>query len=385
MRPVASSATDAVTPFKIRSRRPFSPLPAFRVLPGTDAGELRPGLDVHGARRRPPVTPLLPVAYRGGYLRRLLAPRRPVERVLLEVIQETYLAGASTRMVDALAETVGVAGVDHTAVAVQAKNWDAQVQAFRKRDIPDHYPYLMVVETPALVRSMGGAETCYVTVAVGRSESGARTVLGFGIRPRGAGSEYWEAFLEDLKVRGLIELRTVTSDRLEGLVPALATVYPGAHWQWCRERFVAQALSLVPRSGRAAVESSLRTIFAQPDSTSALQALSRVRAQFEFAFPELVTALDEPIGALLTYYQVPPAHRRLVSSLNALASLQRDLRQSCQLVGIFPNRQALLRLAGTILQESADEWAARPRRTTAAAAAWAMSASPRPWVLRSAA
>ena len=385
MCPAASSVTDGVTPFKIRSRREFSSLPAFRVLPGMDAGEPHRALDVNGVRRRPPVTPVLPVAYRGGYLRRLLAPRRPVERVLLEVIQETYLAGASTRTVDALAETVGVDGIDHAAVATQAKRWDAQVQAFRDRNIPDHYPYLMVVETPALVRSAGGAETFYVTVAVGRSESGARTVLGFGVRPDGAAIEFWEAFLQDLKARGLIELRTVTSDRLDGLVPALATDFPGARWQWCRERFVAQALGLVPRSGRSAVESSLRTIFAQPDSTNALQAMARVRTQFEFSFPELVTALDEPVGALLTYYQVPPAHRRMVSSLNALASLQRDLRQSCQLVGIFPNQHALLRLAGTILQESADEWAARPRRTTAAAAAWAMSASARPWVLKSAA
>ena len=383
MCPPASSAAHAVTPFTNRPPRELSFSPALRILPGGDAGEQPRTLPP--ARRRPAATPLLPVAYRGGYLRRLLAPRRPVERVLLSVIQETYLAGASTRMVDALAETVGVAGIDQPAVAAQAKIWDANVHAFQKRQLHDGYPFLMVVETPALVRKTGGAETCLVAVAVGRSESGGREVLGFGVHADGAAIEYWQGFLNDLKVRGLTNVRTVTSDRLEGLVDALATVYPGARWQRCRERFVAEALSRVPRQGRSAIESSLRAIFAQPDSTSALEALSRVRAQFEFAFPELVAILEEPLGALLTFYQVAPAHRRMVSSLNALASMQRDLRQSCQLVGIFPTRQSLLRLAGTILQETADEWAARPRRTTVAAAAWAMSAQARPWAWRSAA
>ncbi|HET9847525.1 MAG TPA: transposase [Candidatus Dormibacteraeota bacterium] len=382
MCPPASSTANAVTPFSIRSPRERSFSPALRLLPGGDAGE-QPRTQ-HRARSRPAATPLLPVAYRGGYLRRLLAPRRPVERVLLSVIQETYLAGASTRMVDALAETVGIAGIDPPAVAAQARIWDANVDAFQKRQLHDGYPFLMVVETPALVRKTGGAETCHIALAVGRSESGARDVLGFGVRADGATVEYWQAFLNDLKGRGMTNVRTVTSDRIDGLVAAMARVYPGARWQRCRERFVTEALSRVPRQGRSAVESSLRAIFAQPDSTSALEALARVRAQFEFAFPELVAMLEEPLGALLTFYQVAPAHRRMVSSLNALASVQRDVRQSCQLVGIFPNRQALLRLAGTILQEAADEWAARPRRTTVAAAGLAMSALARPWVLRSA-
>lgn len=385
MCPAASSPAARVTPLKMRSRRELSFSPRLRILPGADAGEQRQPRPIPTMDRGSAVSPSLPVAYRGGYLRRLLAPRRPVERVLWSVIQETYLAGASTRMVDALAETVGVAGIDAVSVAAQARTWDAQVQAFQKRDLRDGFPYLMMLETPALVRKTGGAETCHITVAVGRSESGARQVLGFGVRPDSATVEYWEEFLEDLKSRGLTNVRTITSDRLEGLVPAMAKAFPGARWQWCRERFVAEALNLVPRHARSAVESSLRSIFSQPDSTAALAALARVRAQFEFAFPELVARLEQPIGALLTYYQVPPAHRRMVSSLNALASLQRDLRQSCQLLGIFPNRQALLRLAGTILQESADEWAARPRRTTAAAAAWVMSASAGPWVVRSAA
>jgi putative transposase len=133
----------------------------------------------------------------------------------------------------------------------------------------------------------------------------------------------------------------------------------------------------VPRDGRAAVEARLRAAFAEPDTASAVQALARVRGQFEFAFPGLVAALELPVGALLSSYQSDPEQRRLVSSLKGLVSLQRELRQTCQLVGIFPHRQALRRLAGTIVQEVSDEWAARPQRLgrrTRAGAAWASAA-----------
>jgi transposase-like protein len=171
----------------------------------------------------------------------------------------------------------------------------------------------------------------------------------------------------------------VTSDRLRGLLPSLAAVFPGVPWQRCRESFIAEALHTVPRDGRPAVEASLRAAFAEPDASSAIEALARVRSRFGSAYPELVAALEAPVAEPVAYYQVARAHRRLVTSVTGLASLQSELRQSCQLVGIFPHPQALLRLSGTILQEISEEWAARPlrlrRRVTAGVEAWAGSAS----------
>jgi transposase-like protein len=237
----------------------------------------------------------------------------------------------------------------------------------------------MLVETPALVREAGEPQTCQVVVAVGIDESGNREVVGFAIRPADSLTTFWEIFLGDLKERGLTGLRLMTSNRLPGLLPSLATVFPGVPWQRCREGFIAEALHAVPKDGRLAVEASLRAAFAEPDASSAIAALARVRDRFASAYPELVAALEVPVAEPLSYYQVARAHRRLVISLTGLASLQSELRQSFQLLGIFPHRQALLRLAGTILQEISEEWAARPlrlrRRATAGAAAWAASAS----------
>jgi transposase-like protein len=305
---------------------------------------------------------LLPVAYRGSYLRRLLAPRRPVEHVLLSVIQQTYLTGSSTRTVDALAESVGVPGTDPNVVEAQASDWDLRVEAFRQRHFRETYPYLMLVETPAMIREAGEPQPCQIVVAVGVDESGNRDVVGFAIQPAGSLTTFWEIFLGDLKERGLTGLHLVTSNRLPGLLSALAAVFPGVPWQRCRESFIAETLTAVAKDGRSAVEAALRAAFAEPDAPSAVAALAHVRVRFASAYPELAVALAPPVVDPITYYQVARAHRRFVTSLTRLASLQSELRQSCQLVGIFPHRQALLRLAGTILQEAAEEWAARPLR-----------------------
>jgi putative transposase len=357
-----------------QSHRHLRSAPTLRLLTGTPA-EGPPSRRIHGPKRRAALIPLLPVAYRGSYVRRLLAPRRPVERALLSVIQQTYLAGASTRTVDGLAESVGVPGTNPAAVEAQASEWDRRVDAFRHRRLRDGYPYLQLFERTALVREAGEAKQASIVVAVAIADSGNREVVSLTIRPAGTVTMFWETFLRDLKERGLNTLEIVTTDTLAGLLPALATVYQGTRWQRCRESFITEALATVPHVGRPAVEASLRAAFAEPDAQGAVAALAGVRARFEFAFPELVATLEAPAGALLTCYQVPKADRRLVASLNGLASLQRELRQSCQLVGIFPHEQALLRLVGTILQELSDEWVAYPqrlrRRSTGAVAVWA--------------
>ena len=319
--------------------------------------------------------PRLPLTYRGSSLRRLLAPRRPTEQALLSVIRETYLAGAGTRTVDALMETVGIA-----AVPGDGEEWDLRVKAFQERPIADAYPYLMLVETPVLVRAAGGARTYYVVVAVGRTETGRREVVGLGIRPDQSDAAFWRAFFDGLRSRGLERVQLLTSNPADGLLPGLREVYPSARWQRCREGFISQLVSQLPPVARGAVSASLRAAFAEPDATGALRSLTRTQERFEFGYPELAEALDAPLGSVLTVYAMPPAHRRLISSLKVLAPMLRELRQSCQVVGIFPETRTVLRLCGTILQEISDEWAARSapgRRRANAMAAWEARAA---WV-----
>src|SRR5438445_350997 len=161
MSPRFSTLAASVLLSPAQARRRVAPPPALRLLASTNPADGPPSPRLHATRRRVPPIALLPVAYRGSYLRRLLAPRRPVEHVLLSVIQQTYLAGSSTRTVDALAESVGVPGTDPIVVEAQASDWDFRVEVFRQRHLKEAYPYLMLAETPALVRDAGPGAASY--------------------------------------------------------------------------------------------------------------------------------------------------------------------------------------------------------------------------------
>jgi putative transposase len=345
--------------------------PMLRVLTNPNLEEL--ARDVHPRRLRRTAPPPLPVGYRGRYLRRLLAPRRPVELVLRSVIQQTYLAGAGTRTVDALAEKVGATAADPQLVEKEARDWDERVAAFFGRPLKEPYCYLLLTQTTALVRESGSVEAFAVVVAVGVTREGRRAAIGLAVTPADQLHRLWRPFFAELAGRGLRDVELVTSDRLDALLPAVAEQFPQARWQRCREDFVDEALRSVPRAERPPVAAGLRAVFVEPDVASAIQALADLRRRFEFGYRELVTRLEAPVGELLAHYQVPAEYRRIVSSSRALAPLRRELRRAARLVGIFPDRLALRRLAGIIAQDSSDEWVARrrhgrlPRRTDAAA------------------
>jgi putative transposase len=167
----------------------------------------------------------------------------------------------------------------------------------------------------------------------------------------------WKAFLRQLVGRGLSGVRLITSDSHLGLKQAVAEVLVGATWQRCRVHFMRNALATVPKLAQQMVAVTLRTIFAQPDADSARETVERVCRLFEKRYPQLVACLRGAETDVLADYGFPVEHRRQIWSTNSLERLNREVGRRCEVVGIFPNRAALLRLAGAVLEEQNDEWA----------------------------
>src|SRR5215472_14747064 len=271
----------------------------------------------------------IPKLRRGTYFPSLLEPRRRHERALLSVVQEAYVQGVSTRSVDALAEALGLKGISKDQVSRICKELDAQVHAFRTRPLDDEYPYLMLDATFEKVRENGRVISMAVLIAVGVKRTGEREVVGMDVGPA-EDLEFWRAFLRQLVSRGLRGVRLVTSDSHLGLKQAVAEVL---------------------------VAATLRTIFAQPDLASAKNAVKRICRLFEKRYPKLVEVLQEAENDILAYYGFPVEHRRQVWSTNSLERLTKEVSRRCDVVGILPNRQSLLRLTGALLEEQNDEWA----------------------------
>src|SRR5256886_585297 len=298
----------------------------------------------------------IPKLRQGTYFPSLLEPRRRHERALLSVVQEAYIHGVSTRAVDALAEALGLKGISKDQVSRICQELDAQVHAFRTRPLDAEYPYLMLDATFEKVRENGRVISMAVLIATGVKRTGEREVLGLDVGPA-EDLEFWRAFLRQLVSRGLRGVRLVTSDAHLGLKQAVAEVLVGATWQRCRVHFMRNALATVPKLAQQMVAATLRTIFAQPEVDSAHETVERVCRLFEKRYPQLVACLREAETDVLAYYGFPVEHRRQIWSTNSLERLNREVGRRCEVVGIFPNRAALLRLAGAVLEEQNDEWA----------------------------
>jgi putative transposase len=200
------------------------------------------------------------------------------------------------------------------------------------------------------VRENGRVVSMAVLIAVGIRSTGEREILGVDVGPA-EDFQFWLSFMRDLVARGVTGVLLVTSDSHLGLKAAVAQVFTGATWQRCRVHFMRNALSSVPKHAQQMVAAMVRTIFAQPDVASAKETLGRVCSVFRAKFPQLVQVLVDAEEDVLAFYGFPVEHRRQIWSTNSLERLNREVGRRCAVVGIFPNRQSLLRLVGAVLEE----------------------------------
>ena len=296
----------------------------------------------------------------GSFFPSLLEPRRRAERALVAVVQEAYLQGVSTRRVDDLVQALGMQGISKSQVSRMCAELDKEVERFRTRKLEGPYPYVWLDGTFVKVRENGRVVSQAIVIAIAVTTSGEREVLGMDVGPSESGA-FWLAFLRDLAARGLDGVKLVISDAHAGLKTAIGSVLQGASWQRCRVHFMRDALALVPKSAQQMVAATIRTVFAQPDATAAREQWRRVADTFRARFGRLAEMLDAAEADVLAYANFPAAHWHQVWSNNPLERLNKAVKRRTDVVGIFPNTAAVVRLVGCILAEQHDEWQAARR------------------------
>jgi putative transposase len=292
----------------------------------------------------------------------LLQPRRRAEQAFVSVIADAYLAGVSTRRVEKLVQQLGVERMSKSQVSSLAQSLDQTVEDFRTRPLEGApYPYLTLDALVVKCREGGRTVNVCVVHAVAVNREGYRESLGLDVVTSEDGSA-WLAFLRSLVARGLAGVRLVTSDAHPGLVDAIAATLPGAGWQRCRTHAMRNLLTRVPKSAQSFVATMVRTIFAQPDAATVQEQHARIVDQLEPRFPQAARLLVEAAPDLLAFSALPKEHWRQLWSNNSLERLNKEIRRRTDVVGIFPDRAAILRLVGALLAEQDDEWAVVTRR-----------------------
>lgn len=293
----------------------------------------------------------------GSYFPSLLEPRRRAERALLAVVQEAYVLGVSTRRVEDLVDALGIASISRSEVSRICAALDAEVDAFRSRSLADEtYPYLWLDATYVKVREGGRVTSMAALVATGVAHTGERRILGLELAAGNDEGSAWPAFIRSLVERGLSGVRLVISDDHRGLVKAIREQLLGAAWQRCRVHCTRNAQDLVPRHARSMIASAIRSIFEQPDERSAREQSGRVIDSIRPRFPAVAELLTDAEPDLLAHFTFPDTHRRQIRSTNPLERLNKEIKRRTAVVGIFPNRAALIRLVGMVLAEQDDEW-----------------------------
>jgi len=313
----------------------------------------------------------------------LLERRRRVDQALYAVVMEAYLHGVSTRKVDDLVKALGAdTGISKSDVSRICADLDHEVGAFRDRDLSAMgYPYVFLDATYCKARVNHGVVSQAVVIAFGVAADGRREVLGFDVGDS-ENEAFWTGFPRSLKARRLGGVKLVISEAHTGLKKAIGVVFQGAAWQRRRVHFMRNVVSIVPRASQEMVASIIHTIFAQPDA-------EHVKAQFEEVarmlakwHPKVAQMPHDARADILALTGFPAKHWRQIWSTYPMERVNKDFKRRTDVVGVFPNPAALLRLAGAVLVEQHDEWEAADRRYLSEASMAALAVLEAPAVER---
>jgi transposase-like protein len=295
----------------------------------------------------------IPKIRRGSYFPSFLEPRRRSEQALLAVVQQAYVCGVSTRRVDQLVESLGLR-ISKSEVSRICQALDEHVDAFRTRPLEGRYPDVFLDAKVEKVRDGGRVVNKALVIAHGVHETGRREILSIDVGEAET-EAFWTAFLRGLVARGLVGVQLAISDAHAGLKAAIAKVL-GCSWQRCTVHFLRDCLGHARRDQHGLLAALIRPIFNADSLAQARDRLSEAVAHLDGRLGKVAAMLEDAEADILAFYAFPAAHWRKLRSTNPLERFNREVGRRTDVVGIFPDDQSLVRLAGMLCIEQNDEW-----------------------------
>ncbi|MBS9376264.1 IS256 family transposase [Rhodococcus sp. B50] len=299
----------------------------------------------------------IPKLRSGSFFPSLLERRRRIDKALYAVVMEAYVHGVSTRSVDDLVGALGVgSGISKSEVSRICAGLDAEIARFRERTLTHtSFPYVFLDATFCKVRVGAHVVSQALVVATGVSIDGTREVLGTAVGDSES-FEFWREFLTSLKARGLSGVHLVISDAHSGLKAAVMQQFAGSSWQRCRVHFMRNIRASVAAKQVPPVMAAVKTIFAHTDPVEVAAQWDQVTDTFSGSFPKVAALMEAAKHDVLAFTAFPKAHWQKIWSNNPIERLNKEIKRRADVVEIFPNPVAFLRLATAVVIEQHDEW-----------------------------
>ncbi|NLL39310.1 MAG: IS256 family transposase [Clostridiales bacterium] len=297
---------------------------------------------------------MIPKLRHRGYIPFFITEYKRSEATLIQVIQEAFVQGVSTRKIEKLARSLGIENISRSQVSEMTKGLNEQVE-FRSRPMTGRYPVIWIDALYEKVRVDGRVISMAVMVVCSVNEQGQREVLA--IEPMmDESKESYSQLFQSLKQRGLETPSLVVTDANKGVIAAIQECFTGASWQRCKVHFMRNILAHVPQKEKEMFAAQLKEIWLAPSAELARQRARELSEKYEKRFPKAIEILEEGVEDSLVFSAVPELDARKISSTNMLERLNKEIRRRTNVVGIFPNPDSYIRLVTVYLIEYAEDW-----------------------------
>ena len=298
---------------------------------------------------------MVPKLRNGGYIPFFVEAKKRSELALMNVIQEAYVNGVSTRKIDKLTKSLGIESISRSQVSIIAKELNEQVEAFRTRRLDKVYPVLWVDALYEKIRDDRRVKNMAVLIVTGIDLEGKRDILAVEPMQEESAATYTSLF-ENMKSRGLEKAWLVVSDAHKGLIKAVRESFVGCSWQRCKVHFMRNILAHISGRDKQVFANKLKQIWLQPDYDSAKKYANSLMDDHERNYPEAIKILEEGLEDSLQFFSFAEIDSRKIASTNLLERLNREVRRRTRVVGIFPSMDSYIRLVTSYLIEYSEDW-----------------------------
>lgn len=278
------------------------------------------------------------------------------EAALIVTMAEMCVNGVSTRKVSQVMETLCGKSFSKSTVSEACKELDDKVKEFRDRPLAGDYPFMTIDATYFKVQENSRVISKAFMIAYATNSEGHREIIGFDIY-RNESKETWNAFLKQLKARGLTGVRMITSDAHEGIIDAISKQFPDVPWQRCQFHFSRNITQKTPAKYQKGLASELQDMFNCKTIEAARKRRDEIIADYKNVAEEAMTCLDEGFEDAMTVMVLPGYLHKYYRTSNQIERLNKELKRRSKVIGVFPNEDSLMRLMGAVLMERNDHLA----------------------------